>query len=203
MIIEHVFVTTLDGPTTIERIRRFLGVGGFYLTTSSPPELREWAGLPGGPSSSAPLKLRMRRGEDKAKQALNVAALPQEAAVEFDRGRVTLAIDITPSPVWGGAGVFNAEGSESKMQLHQTMLHAIAVGIELVAAHDRSEAEAAAPWREAERCIFEAAAARTRRRRITVGFLLVFIAAIIGLIIWSANSSNCRLSPPMITEEKS
>jgi hypothetical protein len=188
LVIEHVFVTTLDGPTALERIRQFLGNRGFLTTLAPVATSRQWDMLPDAAAGPAtPLRLQMRRGEEKAAKAESIARLPQAAAVEFDRGRVTLAVEIELSPAWGGLGLFHPEGREKKTELHRRLLYTIATGIEQVVLQDLPEQDAAVAWRDVERQIAEAAANRRRRRNITIVVILAIVAALILWAIWAAN----------------
>lgn len=179
MVIEHIFITTLDGPLALERARQFLERRSFYRVSDESRYERLRSG-----TSAMPEKLRLIvcRGEEKPAAAKTVADLPQHVSVEFDRGRVTLAAEIVPSPLWGGAGIFHSDGHPARMQLHEELLHAIATGLERTLTQDISLEEADRAWAAAEQNIAEAAAARRKRITIGVGIFILLIVLIIVFV---------------------
>jgi hypothetical protein len=135
----------------------------------------------------------MRRGRDNPSRARNVAELPQSIRLDFDRGRIGLAVSITPSAAWGGRSLLaseveiraNDKASLKRLQLHTDMLMGIASGLEQVLVH-RAPAEAAAQqWIAAEERIAVATRRRKRRNIIVFSSLMLFLAGIIALILYS------------------
>jgi hypothetical protein len=172
VVIEHVFVITMDEQPALQLAWEFLSRRGFVPAPAP-------AASAGGSQSG----LHMMRGFANARHAKSIVDLPQRVHLHFDRGRVTLAVSIEPSAVWGGAHVLSvgaASGHPSRMKIHQALLHGIAVGLERLLA-DRASAEAAAAdWDAAERASADAAHRRRRRQQFT--FLIVFGG--LGLLIF-------------------
>ena len=177
MVIEHTFVTTMDPAETMRAAadlltrRGFENAGGSAFAVGS----GEWN------------TLEMRRGKTKAAKAKNIAQLPQTAHVQWDRGRVSVALAIEPSAVWGGGGISlgfgldggTPDGKPKKMKLHTAMLMAIARGLEAVLAHRKPPESALAEWDHVEADIYRAAKRRLWRNAI---ILIVFFAIIGGFI---------------------
>ena len=76
MLVEHTFVTTMDGPEALALARDFLLMGGFCVT------------------SQVDNILEARRGREKSRQAVGMLQLPQQVRMEFDRGRVNVAVQL-------------------------------------------------------------------------------------------------------------
>ena len=176
MVIEHTFVTTLDAPEALQAASSFLQERGF--STAAP---------------TAPSSLEMRRGKTNPARARSVAELPQSIRLDFDRGRIGVAVSITPSAAWGGRSWLNSEVEISatdqkllkRMKLHTDMLMAIAGGLEQVLVHRAPADVAARHWAEAEEHIAVAARRHKRRNIVVATCLSLFVAAIIGLIVYS------------------
>jgi len=77
MVIEHVFVTTLDGDQAIGLAANMLAMAGYAV------------------SSATPTGLTARRGK-KRPVSRKIARLPHDVQLTYDRGRVTAAIAIMP-----------------------------------------------------------------------------------------------------------
>src|SRR5262249_14921959 len=86
MIVEHTFVTTLDAPDALRRASRLLEDHGFKAEEPSAFE----------PSSSGPRDLKLQRGQRKPARARSIVQLPQEIRLQWDRGRITVAMSIVP-----------------------------------------------------------------------------------------------------------
>lgn len=74
MIVEHEVVTTLPATEAMERVRHAARAMGFTVEEASET------------------RLRARRGEQRAVRARSARELPQALRVDFDRGRLSLAI---------------------------------------------------------------------------------------------------------------
>lgn len=168
MVIEHDFVTTLEAPEALEVARRVLTRCGFL-----PLEQDE---------STRDTRAEFQRGLKRAGGAKSISQLPQRALVDYDRGRVSLALSIEPSPTWGGGGSFSlsTSGKPSKMILHTELLMAMATGLDRVLAGGVDEEQAMEPWRHVEARIAEAA---RRRRRRNLWVVFGFAAAFVGMIV--------------------
>jgi hypothetical protein len=177
VVIEHVFVTTLPSHEAMQRAAQFLQSGGFTNAQSAAfPLGGEWNSL------------EMRRGKTNAGRAKSVSQLPQLARLDWDRGRVTVALSIAANAVWGGGGfavtgASGTPGNPKKMKLHADLLTAIARGLEQVLANQQPPGLARAEWDIAEHAISLAARKRSRRTWILVGVIFAALAAVIVLIV--------------------
>jgi hypothetical protein len=173
MVIEHTFVTTFETCEAIQQAADYLAARGFTAS-----------------QGMSPTCLEMRRGQTNAARAKNVRELPQLVRMEFDRGRLNLALSIGANHAWGGASMFSitgdVAGNPRKMHLHLALLRAIAFGLEqLLSCHGPRQADYGS-WDRAEAEIL--AAARRRNRRIGIVLLVVFglIALVITLLVINA-----------------
>jgi hypothetical protein len=171
MVIEHSFVTTLEGPEVLQAAAAFLQDRGFLSAKAS--------------AAPASTSLQMRRGQTNPARARTVADLPQFIRLDFDRGRVALAASITPSAVWGGRSLTNTElqdTSQSKrMILHTDLLMAILSGLERLLVQRTPSEVAAQDWLKAEERIASAARRHKRNTRIGLVVLILFVAAVLIL----------------------
>jgi hypothetical protein len=200
VVIEHVFVTTLDAQRTMEASIRFLQARGFqYATVGNTGRtafpvgvIAGGAGFGGSGAIGEWTTLEMRRGAKNAARAKNIAELPQAAHVHWDRGRVTVLLTIEPSYTWGGSTstlglqMGAATGDPKKMTLHTQMLMAIATGLEQVLVGGTAPEFAAQPWALAEAEARRLASARTRRNWIIFGVIMTLFAGVITLIAMNA-----------------
>lgn len=178
MVIEHTFVTTLEAPHAMQAAMQFLASRGFERAENSAfPVNEEWNSL------------EMRRGKKSAAKAKNIAELPQQAHVGFDRGRITVALSIEPSHVWGGSqvsfglNVGGATGKPKKMIVHGEMLSAIATGLEQLLAHNAPPEQAAQAWAAWDAEALRMGKRRTRRNIIILVVVFGLLALAIGLIV--------------------
>ena len=182
MVIEHSFVTTLDSAEALESSFRFLESRGF--SPNNGDNLR---------SQVTANRLELKRGKENPARARNVSELPQSIRLDFDRGRISLAISITPSSAWGGRSFTNSDvgvqikdvENPSRLKLHHDLLVGIAYGLERLVGERLPPEEAARDWTYAEEKIVDAA--RRRKRKTIAAFLclLVFVGFIVGLVIYS------------------
>jgi hypothetical protein len=184
VVIEHSFVTTLDSTQALESSFRFLQSRGF--SPSNGDTVR--------PQVSAN-RLELRRGKENPARARNVSELPQSIRLDFDRGRVSLAIAITPSTAWGGRSFTNSDigvqirdvENPRRLKLHHELLVGIAYGLERLLVERLSAEEAAHDWIDAEENITKAARSRKRKTIAAVSCLLVFVGFIVGLVVYTAH----------------
>ncbi|MBC8105046.1 MAG: hypothetical protein H7Z14_00525 [Anaerolineae bacterium] len=187
MVIEHTFVTTLDAPQAMHAASEMLGRRGFVSETGS--------GFTVGQAQWD--RLDMRRGK-KAARAKSVSELPQRVHVGWDRGRVTVAMAIEPSAVWGGSawnlqlgfGVSSGtnDGSPKKMRLHTDLLMSIARSLEQLLANRQPPEVAMQEWDQAEAAIAVAARKRRIRMWIVAGVIITVFAALIAFIAVAVNA---------------
>jgi hypothetical protein len=179
MVVEHEFVTTLDGVAALTAASRFLNAGGFAGQDS--------AFLVGETQWTT---LEMKRGRKAAARAKSIVELPQRIILNYDRGRVTVAASITASHIWGGNanftvgfGVDASNESPKKMVMHQQLLIAIANGLEGAIGKGQADDVARADWLRAEQVIEAAAKKRKRRNLIIAGIIILFFAGLITLAV--------------------
>lgn len=177
MVIEHVFVTTLDAPDALRLASEFLTANGFAVQGQGGFQLGGWTSL------------EVARGKANAGRARNIEELPQRVKVEWDRGRVTVAAYIQ---AFAGRQSFQiGTGSElppdsPKARLHAHLMMAIAQGLEILLAHRRPAEEAIGPWQAVAAEIQADAAARKRKGRL--GLIVLFV--VIGLLVLLAIYAN-------------
>ena len=175
MVIEHVFVTTLDAPDALRLASEFLTANGFVVQGQGAFQLGGWTSI------------EVTRGRANAARAKSIEELPQRVKVEWDRGRVTVAAYIQ---AFGGRQSFTI-GAETelpphspKARLHAQLMGAIAQGLEMLLAHRRTPDEAMGPWRAVAAEIAADAARRRRSTRIGLTILVVFLALLVALAIY-------------------
>ena len=151
MIVEHEFITTLEKEETLVRAGQFLAHAGFRPGASTSDTIE-----------TATSKKRRHRPASK---------LRQHASVEFDRGRVQVAVGIT-------------RRRHKLKTRHRNLLMGIALGLEQFLCKNVPLHEAAEPWAIAENTI------RRRRRRaniIGITIVLLLLASLITFIVLIAS----------------
>jgi hypothetical protein len=180
VVIEHVFVTTLEAPDALRLASEFLTAGGFLVQQQPGFQLGGWT------------TLEVARGRSNAARAKSIDDLPQRVRVEWDRGRVTVAAYIQAF----GRGSFSVgSGVElpahsPKVRLHAQLMTAIAHGLELLLAYQRPFPEAQQAWASVAVLVREDARRRRRNSVITITVLVAIFAALIGLAIFAATSGH-------------
>jgi hypothetical protein len=184
MVIEHTFVTTLEPNDTMRAAAEYLSARGF--TRADPAAGFDVSGQP-----QAWTSLEMRRGKKKAARARNVLQLPQTVRLEWDRGRVNVALAIAANSAWGGGSALTVSGETpgklKKMKLHTELLNSIALGLENHLAHDGSGNSDYTQWDTAEVAIRAAARRRFIRNTIIVVVFLALVITGVALLVMSAN----------------
>lgn len=173
MVIEHVFITTLDAPQTLKLASDFLTARGFTAANQGAFQIGEWT------------TLEMTRGRNKPQQAKSVEELPQRLRLQWDRGRVTVAASISPfhRTSFSFSSGEDLPANSPKMRLHLELLMAIAEGLEQLLAQRRPPDEAQARWNNVAAAIADDARRRKRRGRMTLTIFLVFIGLLVALAI--------------------
>src|SRR6188474_2921057 len=82
MIVEHVFITTMEAPDALRLASQFLSSRGFEAVHQEAFQL-------GAPDTWNVLE--MRRGKKTPAKAKSHLELPQQVRLEYDRGRIALA----------------------------------------------------------------------------------------------------------------
>lgn len=184
MVVEHSFVTTLPQDQAMSAAANFLSDRGFISTKQSAFSM--------APQTSAWETIEMRRGVASARRAKSVSELPHTIRIDFDRGRMTLAMSIVANHAWGGIGFLlstpaGEPGNPKRMKLHQQLLTSIALGLERLLAGGLPPQQAAEDWDAAEAAIAVARRKRRRRNIILLCVFFLFIAAIIALPILASS----------------
>ena len=175
MVIEHVFVTTLEAPDALRLASEFLTAGGFAVQGQGAFQLGGWNSI------------ELTRGRANAGRAKSVEELPQRIKIEWDRGRVTVAAYIqgfVRASFNFGSGV-ELPSTSPKVRLHAQLMTAIAQGLEILLAHRRPVEEAYVPWQYASASIAEEARVRRRNNWIKIAVVLGIFALLIGFAIWA------------------
>jgi hypothetical protein len=178
LIVEHVFITTLDAPAALRLASEFLTAAGFRV-------MRERAFSVDAPWT----KLDVARGVDGAARAKSIDQLPQRLVLEWDRGRVTVAASIE----WFAPGAFRTGSAKEppphspKIRPHIELMHGLMLALEALLARRVPMEEARQPWAELEARL-RAESIRQRRKRntvlwsVVVGiFLLVFLIIVLAV----------------------
>jgi hypothetical protein len=173
VLIEHVFVTTLDAGDAFRAASEFLARGAFVLSD----------GQPASPDGAVRV-LDAARGKRNAARALSVPDLPQRLRLEWDRGRITVAAAIE----YFARSLLLLSRSEPpadspRIKPHVELLNAIVLGLDEVLTRGTTVDEAAAPWMALERRLrIEGAAARRTHRLILLVLLATFVVVIVFAI---------------------
>jgi hypothetical protein len=178
MVIEHVFVTTLEGADTLRLAVEFLTAGGFMVQPGQGPP----------PIGGGRAFVELARGRTNAAKAKSVEELPQRVCVEWDRGRVTVAAYIqayTRTAFSVGSGD-ELPAHSPKVRLHAQLMSAISQGLEILLAHRRPFEEALQPWQAVASAVAHDAAQRRRKSTIKAAVIIGIFALLIGLAIFAA-----------------
>jgi len=170
MIVEHAFITTLEPEQAMALASEYLTARGFVapMQDSFPVGQEQWTAV------------ELTRGKKNPARARSILELPQTVRLEWDRGRVTVALSITGSAQWGGRGIGGTERPK-KMKLHERLLNAIAASLENLLAHDGRGAGDYAEWDAVEN---EARAlARKRKIRQIILVSIIFGMLLLGIIL--------------------
>jgi hypothetical protein len=177
MVIEHVFVTTRDSAEALSMASSMLESRGFVPSAgqgSFPVEQDGWS------------VLEMKRGKKNAARAKNIRDLPQAIRMEWDRGRMTVAMSIGANAAWGGGGLGAVVEREAKMHLHRRLMEAITKSLENLLAHDGTGTADFAEWDTVEKEILR----KARRRFIRTLIILLSVIALIVFAVVMIVSSN-------------
>jgi hypothetical protein len=174
LILEHSFVSTMPCDELMTAAQDFLGVRGFL------PEPLENDPTP---------RLQVRRGRLKAGRTRSILELPQCIRLDWDRGRVNLALSITPNVQSTGgfalSGASTVSSKSKKLRLHAALMTAIANSLELLLADRLPPAQAAVEWLQVEDEIVKKTArdAKLRVWKILLIMVLVIVLPIAVCII--------------------
>ena len=184
MVIEHIFITTMESPEALTAASNLLREGGFAVLNNGAFQMGGWTDL------------EVNRGKKNVARAKDVTECPQQVRLEWDRGRVTVAASITTRPrhtkafAWSrkiGGVAFPPSKVPKKERAYADLLTVITRSVELLLAQRRSQEEARREWAAVETQM-KADSRRTRRRNAILGFSILGI--FIGLLILIAVKSN-------------
>jgi hypothetical protein len=176
MVLEQIIVTTLPMPEAMARAEQYLATRGFVPASAAANA------FPISVDNQA-TTLQMRRGRKSERGAASVSQLPQQVRLDYEHGRVTIALSI------GNVAALSSASQRDK-PLQSELLLAIARGLEELLAYGRSGEIHYDQWDSAERQIQDAAKRRTRRNRITLIILLLIVAGLVTLIVVAALASR-------------
>jgi hypothetical protein len=152
----------------------FLTAGGFVVQ-------RDPAFSVGTPST----KLEVTRGVANAAKAKTIDQLPQRLALEWDRGRVTVAASIE----WFAPGAFRSGSRREppphspKVRPHIELMNGLMVALEALLARRVPFEEARGQWAAIEARVREESRRLARRRNLTTGLVVGGIVLLFVLII--------------------
>ena len=171
MLLEHVFVTTLDPNEALRRASEFLGARGFVSTGGGFQVESQWT------------TLEVRRGQTNPAKAKGIPDLPQTVRIVYDRGRVNMAIAMPAykRAFWTGVGEYPP--AHVKAIPHGDLLMAIARSVEAVMTQPAPPPETGQDWAALEASLRAQGMKEHRRRRITLYLAVVFVIAMFVLLI--------------------
>jgi hypothetical protein len=179
MVVEHTFITTLEGHDALRMAWELLVARGFVPL---PPN--EAAQRPQSPSA-----VELRRGRENPDRAKSVVEFPQFVRVEWDRGRVTVAAAITPRTAWGRQytpGSIISKPLNARDPDQENLVLAVVGALELLLGHRRAPAEAVAGLDQVQHQLVETARKkRVRNWLILLGVIVAFIAFIVFISMYA------------------
>lgn len=185
MVIEHIFITTLESPEALTAASDLLREGGFAVLNNSAFQMGGWTDL------------EVQRGKKSVARAKDVTECPQQVRLEWDRGRVTVAASITPRPrhtsafAWSrkiGGVALPATKTPKKERAYADLLMVISRSVEKLLGERLSQEESRREWAAVEMQM-KADSRRSRRNNMIVGFCIVvlFVALIVVIAVVSRN----------------
>jgi hypothetical protein len=173
MVVEHTFITTIEGHDALRMAWELLVSRGF--APLPPPEAAQ------RPHSANAVELR--RGRENPDRAKSVVELPQFVRVEWDRGRVTVAASIAPRTAWGrqySPGSIVSKSMSAREPDQENLLLAVVASLELLLAHRRTPMECVAGLDRLQDHLNRMARGKRRRNwLILLGLVLAFVAFIV------------------------
>ena len=176
MVVEHQFVTVLDGPIALAAGQAFFEDLGFTGESADEKAVQLRRGRKEAPNALSLSIGNRDRGFWGNYKAMDFRLLPQKARIEFDRGRVTVAVSLIQY------------GKPTPQQ--ERLLMAAANGVEMVLVRHAEIAVARASWDQIDGEVEAAIRKRKRRSRIILLVVLIFLALMIGLVVIAAVMSK-------------
>ena len=183
MIVEHVFITTLEAPEAIRLASQVLSSRGFVARAVAAIEVAAPGAVAGTPPRSAGLE--MARGKASAARARSIDELPQRLRLDWDRGRVTVAACIE----YFQHGSFNVGTQRDpapdspKVRSHVELMTAVVGALEMSLAHRVPVEEATRRWAEVENRLREESRRKRHRRNVILWSVLGGIVLLVVVII--------------------
>lgn len=179
MVVEHVFITTLEAPEALQLASQFLGRRGF----SARPQ--EGFAMGAGGAWNV---LEMVRGTHNPRKAKSVVQYPQTVRLEWDRGRVTVAASST-SYQEARSDYVGRRNKGKVAQWQQQVLVGLVTHLQNLLEGRADPEQLASAWTVQEDQLHETDR-RRRRRNVWTALLIVvlFIAALVAIGVAAANS---------------
>ena len=181
MVVEHVFVTTMESREALTAASNLLQSFGFQVKNNNAFQMGGWSDL------------EVSRGRPNSARAKDITQCFQQVRLEFDRGRVTLAASISPLQnsnrsfrlhLWGYRTANNvADLPAKKQRQYSDLMLTIANALESLLALRTSPEIVSEAWGNYENQI-RAEAQKTRRRSTIIWLsILGVILAMVALIV--------------------
>jgi hypothetical protein len=178
MVVEHQFITTLEAADALRLASQFLAERGFEARAQGA------FALGGGDAWNV---LEMARGKKNPRRAKSVVEYPQMLRMEWDRGRVTVAVSST-SYQESRSDYFGRRTTGKAAQWQQQALLAVATHLQQLLEARADSAAVVASLAAQENELHELHRRRQRRSMwTTVIVLVVIFGGVIALIAVLAN----------------
>lgn len=179
MVVEHVFITTLEAPEALQTASQFLARRGF----SARPQ--EGFAMGAGGAWNV---LEMVRGTHNPRKAKSVLHYPQTIRLEWDRGRVTVAASST-SYQEARSDYLGRRNKGKSAQWQQQVLVGLVTHLQHLL-EGRVDPDALASTWTAQEDELHDADRRRRRRNVWLALVIVtlFVGALVALVAVVSNS---------------
>ena len=181
MLIEHTFVTTLEGTQALGLASSFLREMGFAVSPQAAFQI----------GSTTLTELELTRGKPNK---IYPDKCFHQVRLEFDRGRVNLALSILPRPRSAFAlsrrTMADLKPSSKRGRPYADLMIALAQSVDELLTQRKTLSDALTSYRSVEATAALLMRRRHRRRR-NIAWLIVFVIfALLGLAIYAAATSK-------------
>jgi hypothetical protein len=134
-------------------------------------------------------RLQLRRVKLKVGRTQSILDLPQRIRLDWDRGRVNVALSITPNVKSSGSfvlsGMSTVSSNSKKLRAHGELMTAIANSLELLLSQQLPPAKASVDWLKVETEIDHKAVRYKKMRawKILLAVALLFIVPVVICIL--------------------